>query len=714
MELLSTGYAAAFEEFEKDAADIRNRLMPYADIIEISMLDNVVKKFKQATESFFQKNRKLNIGVMGQVKAGKSSFLNTLLFNGRDVLPRAATPKTATLTKIEYSEENSIEIEYYSPEEWQTFKEGAKAAAAAGLQKSGDVSTEILKLAKASGADPMEYINKGKETITFESQDMLMKQLNEYVGENGRLTPFVKCVILRINNDEIKDISVVDTPGLNDPIASRTARTKDFMKDCDVAFFLSGASQFLDVNDTNLLTTQLPSEGIKRLILICSRFDGGVQDTIDDHESLEEAIAETKTALNRQAQRNISDFMKSLEARRGKNESQEFIKLIEGCKKPCFISSMAYNMSFKKQSEYSDEEKVVFENLNAYDDLDEDTENILRKLGNIDEVKKLFDEVVAEKNTTLEERAKGFVPDARRNIAEVIRQYSDTVTARYNMLNEQDKTAIEKQKKAVLSQKNAINADIETIFGDIAVRIEEEKIKTTSIIRDMKSDCSSIDEHTETRHVSNYVRVSDAKWYNPFSWGKHHYEDRSYTVTEAYLDTADAIDSVNRFANSAQKNVDQIFGNAVNIRKVKTDILKSVIANFDTSDESFDPNFFRSAVESTLNQIEFPVIHFNSDSIRDKAFGSFQGRVSDTSKTSSLRIALSKSISDIFDITMDKLVSSVKEFKDNLSSLKDDVKEKLMKDIENEYDKILEQFSRKEEELKKYQAVSDVLNKLSV
>ena len=51
---------------------------------------------------------------IGQVKAGKSTFLNTLLFDGKEVLPKAPTPKTATLTIMEYSDKNIIQIEYYS------------------------------------------------------------------------------------------------------------------------------------------------------------------------------------------------------------------------------------------------------------------------------------------------------------------------------------------------------------------------------------------------------------------------------------------------------------------------------------------------------------------------------------------------------------------------------------------------------------------------
>ena len=37
------------------------------------------KSFQNKIKDFYDENRKLNIGVIGQVKAGKSSFLNTLL-----------------------------------------------------------------------------------------------------------------------------------------------------------------------------------------------------------------------------------------------------------------------------------------------------------------------------------------------------------------------------------------------------------------------------------------------------------------------------------------------------------------------------------------------------------------------------------------------------------------------------------------------------------
>ena len=56
-------------------------------------------------EEIMTQNRDLKIGIVGQVKAGKSSFLNALIFDGKSILPKAATPMTAALTKIRYAEQ---------------------------------------------------------------------------------------------------------------------------------------------------------------------------------------------------------------------------------------------------------------------------------------------------------------------------------------------------------------------------------------------------------------------------------------------------------------------------------------------------------------------------------------------------------------------------------------------------------------------------------
>ena len=62
-------------------------------------------------------NDVLTIGVIGQMKCGKSTFLNAFVFED-DVLPSATTPMTAALSVITYGEEKKIVAEFYTQDEW--------------------------------------------------------------------------------------------------------------------------------------------------------------------------------------------------------------------------------------------------------------------------------------------------------------------------------------------------------------------------------------------------------------------------------------------------------------------------------------------------------------------------------------------------------------------------------------------------------------------
>ena len=282
---------------------------------DITSLKKIKDNFNLKIDEFYREDRKLNVGIIGQVKAGKSSFLNTMIFNGKDVLPKAATPKTATLTKIEYSEENYIEIEYYTEDEWDVIEQNARVDSDLNQYI---VPREIINMVKANNINPYEYIKNKNEKINFNSYEDLMGELNNYIGEDGKLTPLVKSVKLYINKEELKEISIVDTPGLNDPIASRTDKTKQFIEMCDVVFFLSISSQFLDKNDIQLLTAQLPQKGVQKLVLIASKYDSGIADTIYDNDTLEEADIDTKYRLRKQAEKCFTEVIDKINKRQTK------------------------------------------------------------------------------------------------------------------------------------------------------------------------------------------------------------------------------------------------------------------------------------------------------------------------------------------------------------------------------------------------------------
>ncbi|MGL2649586.1 dynamin family protein [Helicobacter pylori] len=81
------------------------------------MSENSVIKTEELEKTLKEmqaEDRELKVGIIGCVKAGKSSLLNALIFEGVEVLPKAATPMTASLTILKYANTLSAEVEFYN------------------------------------------------------------------------------------------------------------------------------------------------------------------------------------------------------------------------------------------------------------------------------------------------------------------------------------------------------------------------------------------------------------------------------------------------------------------------------------------------------------------------------------------------------------------------------------------------------------------------
>lgn len=562
-----------FDYFIEDTRHLIERLSPQASKEDINSLEKLIENFKMKTEDFYRENRKLNIGVVGQVKAGKSSFLNALLFNGQEILPKASTPKTATLTKMEYSEKNIIKIEYYSVEEWEILEDNASIDSEDEIYTS---AREIIGMVRKNGLDPIPYLEKGIEEIQFNTYDDLIANLNNYVGENGKFTPIVKAVTLYLNKEEFKGLSIVDTPGLNDPIASRTIRTKEFMEVCDVVFFLSQSGSFLDKSDWTLLSSQLPQKGVKRLVLIASKYDSGIRDILrvqddddifgeDDNtaDNIPKACKIIKKKLRKRAKNKVEEFVRDLEAR---ESSSELIEVIKQCSEPILVSVMAHNMTKKTEKEYSAEERNIYSALNNFSD---DIASDLLLLGNFDEINKIFASVVAEKEEILEKKAKSFIPTVQTELITLLSGFKSKAEKRFIILKQNDKENLLEQKNFIEGQMGNIKADISTIFGELNVKLENEKSEGIREMREVSKEYLDIKERRgEKTHRDSYT-VSDSKWYNPLSWGKSHKEYTTYTEHYSYTLASDAIDNLQKYSSEAVNNIENVFYEALELKEIK-------------------------------------------------------------------------------------------------------------------------------------------------
>jgi GTP-binding protein EngB required for normal cell division len=119
----------------------------------------------------------MEVAITGQFSAGKSTFLNALL--SRNILPTGITPVTSKVNFINYGEEYKLKI---------TYKSGAE-----------------------------EYHN--------------IEQIAAFTDQRQKEMDEIKYLTLYAPMDILKDISFVDTPGLNSQSQSDTDTTKRVLRD---------------------------------------------------------------------------------------------------------------------------------------------------------------------------------------------------------------------------------------------------------------------------------------------------------------------------------------------------------------------------------------------------------------------------------------------------------------------------------------------------
>ncbi len=343
---------------------LQERAGPFISDNAVIKAEELEKTLKEMQDT----DRDLKVGIIGRMKAGKSSLLNALIFEGVEFLPKAATPMTASLTVLKYANTMSTQVEFYSQkdileleneharyeEEFQRMvdeevnkqkeKQSFSNRAKEGFKNLGNMlnrnknpeeapkervlsDEEILEKARRIAKSELEKDTKlvslydqyekmkksgllNTETLDPHIQANSLEELNQkllqFVGANGKFMPYTKAVQISLNNPNLKDLEVIDTPGVNDPIISREERTKALLKDCDVVFIVSPSNQFLTDSDMSLFDRVSNKESLQEIYFVASQTDSTVRDMSvvakSDHHlptALENAQKSLSSSLNK-------------------------------------------------------------------------------------------------------------------------------------------------------------------------------------------------------------------------------------------------------------------------------------------------------------------------------------------------------------------------------------------------------------------------------
>ncbi len=479
-------------------------------VIKTEELEKTLKELQDT-------NRDLKVGIIGRVKAGKSSLLNALIFEGVEVLPKAATPMTASLTVLKYAQNLSAEVEFYSQKdiaelkneharyerefqrivdeevkkqkEKQSFsnraKEGFKNF---GNKFSRNKSTEVApkervlsdeeilekarRIAKSelekdtklvSSHDQYEKMKKSGLTntetkdssIQANSLEELNQKLLQFVGANGKFMPCTKAVEISLNNPNLKDLEIIDTPGVNDPIVSREERTKALLKDCHVVFIVSPSNQFLTDSDMSLFDRVSNKEGLQEIYFVASQTDSAVcapSEAQNSRHHLPTALENAQKSLSSSLNATMSSLKKKYP-----HQQKIFEKAIKNG--VILTSGACFSMykDFKNQASWERSQKTeeyhnALRNLrdaypDAFNSVDKSEESLLL-LSNMGAIEERLEKAAQRKEEIISQRLQDYAQSQANNLHNLITQLLQDIEDEKKRIKNADISSIKEQIKA--------------------------------------------------------------------------------------------------------------------------------------------------------------------------------------------------------------------------------------------------------------------------
>lgn len=187
----------------------------YNKIENISRIQKYIPRLKEVERQF---REPINVIIMGEFSAGKSSFINALL--GRNVTAVEAQPKTAVITKLCYGSSDQVfvhlkdgRVEECNVDEFEKLTSIIVSQKADGEEKKHDIGS-IFKFGK-----------KILGSLKGEKEFDIRKTNIEYVER-------------RMPSELLKYMNLIDSPGFNDVDENHSDITESFIRHSDAVLWI--------------------------------------------------------------------------------------------------------------------------------------------------------------------------------------------------------------------------------------------------------------------------------------------------------------------------------------------------------------------------------------------------------------------------------------------------------------------------------------------
>ncbi|MFP6299912.1 dynamin family protein [Helicobacter pylori] len=676
---------------------LQERAAPFISENAVIKTEELEKTLKEMQA----KDRDLKVGIIGRVKTGKSSLLNALIFEGVEVLPKAATPITASLTILKYAQNLSAEAQFYSQKdileikneharyekEFQRMvdeevkeqkekqslanraKEGFKSfGKSLSINKSTEVAPkervlsdeEIVKRAEriaknelekdtklVSSYDQYEKMKKSgllntenlDPCIQANSLEELNQKLLQFVGANGKFMPCTKAVQISLNNPNLKDLEVIDTPGVNDPIVSREERTKALLKDCDVVFIVSPSGQFLTDSDMSLFDRVSNKEGLQEIYFVASQADSAV----GSMSEVEKSNQHLPTAFEN-AQKSLSSQLNNIMGKLIQNYPNQR-EIFEQAKKNGVIlaSGVCFSMykDFKNQASWERNQKTeeyhnALRNLrdfypDAFSSDDKSKESLLF-LSNMSAIEERLKKAAKEKEKIISQKLQDYTQSQANNLHSLIAQLLQDLEEEKKRIKSADISAIKEQIKAYenfsgnieIGFKEAYEEFILHFINNIRVGLEETLKKAIQTAK-----TRSREEEKEERYTE---RVKQGGLFGSFkrnflSWAD---DDAGYDEvrrTRAVIKAGAVVDYLKEMHEICEKALNDSVGSfRIAFKKeLYAKVLSQLRQIIRDDDDLIDEVAFKKSVHAVTDEIKFEEFDYTLPSEIGAKTGTLKG-----------------------------------------------------------------------------------------
>jgi GTP-binding protein EngB required for normal cell division len=243
---------------------IRDLLQTIRDVSICFQLVSL-KRQLEAAESLLAKNPPIDVVILGQFKAGKSSFINSLI--GKDILPVGVIPITTAITRLQYGEAERAVVRHFD-----------------------GLTTEVPL------ADIAEFTSEAKNPGNQKNVnvvDIELPSLEEYAG-----------------------LRLVDTPGLGSVFKYHKSTSENWLPEVGAALLAISSDRPLSEHDLELireLTRHTPN-----IILLLTKAD---LLTAEQHQ---EVIQFFRQTLQRELNRELPVYLYSI-----RNDTERYKHLVE-------------------------------------------------------------------------------------------------------------------------------------------------------------------------------------------------------------------------------------------------------------------------------------------------------------------------------------------------------------------------------------------------